>query len=162
MSCWVSVGLSTSRILAAVVISKPACEVACGFWVGAVEVAAFHPASHQGSISVLDDQVGCLSSPVGLFLHHLLPTSNGLVVFISFQWFGNHVTITHDKVGSDDHTDIIHFKSLAGMDATDLIDRVLRDDPQTAVLIQIPLALVFVADNNISRLAIFLLRQGQQ
>ena len=72
------------------------------------------------------------------------------------MWRRYNLPITLDQIWSDDHSNIINFQPLAGVDTTDLFNGILRDDPQAAILIQIPLACVVIADNDVSGLGVFL------
>src|SRR5690606_13534497 len=48
------------------------------------------------------------------------------------------------QVRTDDHADVVQFQALAGVDAADLFDRVRGDDPEAAVLVEVPLGAVAV------------------
>lgn len=61
---------------------------------------------------------------------------------------GDDLAVADDQVRADDDADVVDLQALAGMDAADLFDGVLGDDPETAVLVEVPLALV-VADDDV-------------
>lgn len=74
---------------------------------------------------------------------------------------GDDLAVADDQVRPDDDADVVDLQALAGMDAADLFDGVLGDDPEAAVLVEVPLALV-VADDDVLLPGSFLLRHGQQ
>ncbi len=61
---------------------------------------------------------------------------------------GDDLAVADDQVRADDDADVVDLQALAGMDAADLFDGVLGDDPEAAVLVEVPLALV-VADDDV-------------
>jgi len=52
------------------VLAKPTLEVLRSLFVGAVQVATLHPACHQSSIGIFDDQVCFIFREGRLLFHH--------------------------------------------------------------------------------------------
>ena len=58
-------------------------------------VAALHPAGHQGAIGVFDDQIQFRSGPKRFLLHQFLPAKNALVRTRPFAWVRDHLAIAN-------------------------------------------------------------------
>ena len=137
------------------VLAKSALEELLSLFVGAVQVATLHTASHQGSVRIFDDQVSFFFRQSRLLLHHFFPAANRFIVFVALIRGCHNIAITYDQVWADNDSDIVDFQTLAGMNAANLLDGVLSDDPQAAILIQVPLSRV-VTDDDIGSVRIFL------
>ncbi|MCY1313846.1 hypothetical protein D9M70_644130 [compost metagenome] len=61
---------------------------------------------------------------------------------------GDDATIAYYQVRPDDHPNIINLQSLACMDAPNLLNGLLRNNPQAPVLAEIPLSPV-IANHNV-------------
>ena len=78
------------------VLAKPTLEVLRSLFVGAVQVAALHPTSHEGSVRIFDDQVSFFFRQGRLLLHHFFPAANRFIVFVALIRGCHNVAITYD------------------------------------------------------------------
>src|SRR5678815_64551 len=99
----------TDKSLTKVLFNTTAKEVP-GVCVHKIHVAAFHAATEQNTIGVLDEvrklSLGSLYDAVGAVLGHSFPGCGAWIV---------------NEIRSKDDSDIVEFKSLSRVDATDLV-----------------------------------------
>ena len=78
------------------VLAKPALEVLRSLFVGAVQIATLHPACHQGSVCILDDQVCFISREGRVLFHHFFPAANRFIVLVALIRGCHYLTVTYD------------------------------------------------------------------
>lgn len=110
-------------------------EVISRFLVSGIDVAPLHPSGHQGSVGVLDDQVGDLLGRCGISFRERLVTANGFVMTVPRRGIGNHFAIADDQVRSNDDPYVVNLQTLARVNTSHLLNRFLSNDPETAVLV---------------------------
>ena len=59
----------------------------------------------------------------------------------------DHFAITNDQIRADDDPNVVHLQTLAGVNASHLLNGLLSNDPKAAVLIEVPLAFVVTNDD---------------
>ncbi|MOA50640.1 hypothetical protein D3C78_1736850 [compost metagenome] len=57
--------------------------------------------------------------------------------------------VSDDQIGTNDDADVIDLQALTGMNAAHLLNRVLGDDPEAAILVEIPLAPVVLTNDDV-------------
>src|SRR5690606_24575863 len=83
-----------------------------------------------------------LPCQVRMRLHELLVPADGTVLLVTLVRGSHDAAVTHNEVWPDDHADVVDLQALAGMDAADLVDGFLGDDPKAPVLAEVPLPTV--------------------
>lgn len=66
-----------------VVIGEPTLKVLCRFLISTVQIAPFHPAGHQCSVRVFDDQICLLLREIRPLFHQFLPATDRFVVLVT-------------------------------------------------------------------------------
>ena len=100
-----------------------------GFGVGAVDIAAFDTAGEEGAVGVLDDLGEAEGTFNGLIAQDLLVPADGAVLSGPLGGVAKNLPIADHQIGADNHPDIGGFQPLAGMDAADLVYRILLNYP---------------------------------
>src|SRR5690606_22896941 len=71
-------------------------------------------------------------------LQHLLEAVNRTILARALRRVGDHLSVSNDEVQPDDHAHVFELQPLAGVYASDLIDRTRLDEPQRPVVVEIP------------------------
>ena len=108
----------------------------CG--VAKIDVAAFHAPGQEGAVGVFDDAVGHLAGFLRVFFHHGFDAEDGTVHRRAFCHIGDHPAVLKTDVRTHDHAHVVQFQALAGVDAANLVDGILGNDPGAAVFGQVP------------------------
>lgn len=67
--------------------------------------------------------------------YHGLVAADRSVMAVACRGHSAYFATPYHQIRAEDHTFVVHFRALGGVDATHLHDRVLRHDPQAAVLV---------------------------
>ena len=87
-----------------------------------IDITAFHSAGHQGSICVFYNLVSSSLCLFRVLFIKLFDAFQRLVSFGTFSKVCNYMTIFKTQIVPYDHSNIVKFKPLCGMDTAGLID----------------------------------------
>lgn len=95
--------------------------------------AGFEAAGEEGSVGVADDAVELCAGADGVCFDACFGAFDGFVAGVAGGEICGKFVVADDEVFADDDTNVFYFKTLAGVDAADLVDGVGGDDPGGAV-----------------------------
>jgi len=111
--------------------------------VGAEDVADLESSGHQHPVGVADDGVGFALGAVGVGLGQALEAPERLIHFGAARVVGDDGTVLEAHVVADDDANIVELEALRGVNAADLVDRVVVDCPCVCG-VEVPGALEFM------------------
>ena len=101
--------------------------------------AGFEAAGEEGAVGVSNDGVDEGGRGVGLGAEEGFGPFEGFVVPVAGEEVGGEFVGVDDEVFADDDANVFDFKSLAGVNAADLVNGVGVGNPGGAVLGEVPL-----------------------
>ena len=101
--------------------------------------AGFEAAGEEGAVGVSNDRVDEGGGGVGLGAEEGFGPFEGFVVPVAGEEVGGEFVGVDDEVFADDDANVFDFKSLAGVNAADLVNGVGVGNPGGAVLGEVPL-----------------------
>jgi len=103
-----------------------------------INIAPFHAPGKKRPVSILNDPIGYLNRFQMFFPKHSPDAVNGAVHRRALHNIGYHLALLKSNIWTHNHPHIINLQTLTSVNTSNLVYRILRNDPSAAVTSQIP------------------------
>ena len=103
-----------------------------------IYIAAFHAPGHESAVCILYDFIGFLGSKIMLGFYFGFEAFHRLIVPGTSRDICDDAAVLVPHVRTDDDSYVVYFKTLAGMYAAYLLNRIFFNDPKVLLGVKIP------------------------